>query len=203
VNQVELTVDQPRSEYLSASEVVDCEAENIQQLAASLSKNSGGSIELAQTVYEYVRDRISHSFDIDSNQVTCKASDVLKYGEGICFAKSHLLAAILRCLEIPTGFCYQKLVLDDSDHSLLTLHGFNAIYLKSLHRWIRVDARGNKGGVQAEFSLEQEKLAFPIRANLGEVDYPWIYAEPNAKVLRAFNRSQSREALIRNLPAEL
>jgi len=202
VNQVELAVNQPRSEYLSASEVVDCQTENIQQLAASLSKNSGGSIGLAQTVYEYVRDRTSHSFDIDSNQVTCKASDVLKYGEGICFAKLHLLAAILRCLEILTDFCHQKLVLDDSDHSLLTLHGFNAIYLESWHRWIRVEARGNRG-VQAEFSLEQEKLAFPVRTKLGEVDYPWIYAESNAKVLRALNRSQSREALTRNLPDEL
>lgn len=199
---MELIVDRPRSEYLAASEIIDFENENIQELAATSSKNAGNKLELSRQVYEYVRDRISHSFDIDSDRVTCKASDVLKYGEGICFAKSHLLAAILRYLEIPTGFCYQKLILDDSDYSLLTLHGFNAIYLESLDKWIRVDARGNKVGVQAEFDL-QEKLAFPVRTALGEVDYPTIYAEPNAKVLQALKKSQSRKGLTSNLSDEL
>ena len=38
-------------------------------------------------------------------------------------------------------------------------------------RWIRFDARGNKPGIAAEFSLEQERLAFPIRPQYDEIDY--------------------------------
>jgi len=39
--------------------------------------------------------------------VTCSASEVLREGTGICFAKSHLLAALLRAVGIPAGLCYQ------------------------------------------------------------------------------------------------
>ena len=45
--------------------------------------------------------------------------------EGICYAKSHLLAAILRANLFPTGFCYQRLVLDDKTDSRFVLHGLN------------------------------------------------------------------------------
>lgn len=39
-----------------------------------------------------------------------------------------------------------------------------------------MDARGNKVGVDAQFDLEQERLAFPVREDLGEVDYGIVYA---------------------------
>lgn len=191
------------NEYLTASIVIDYENKNIQTVAARLAENAKNDVELAIVVYEFVRDCISHSFDINSNAVTCEASNVLKHTEGICYAKSHLLAAILRSLRIPTGFCYQKLVLDDSEKSLLTLHGLNAIYLKSLERWIRVDARGNKEGVKAEFNLDREVLAFPVREELGEIDYPTIYAKPNNNVVDALRKSKTFVELVSNLPGEL
>ena len=40
-----------------------------------------------------------------------------------------------------------------------------------MNKWIRLDARGNKENVHAEFCLDEERLAFPIRSELGEVDY--------------------------------
>ncbi len=199
------------NEYLAASEIIDYDNQNIQAVAESLAKITNDKIDLAKTVYEYVRDNISHSFDINGKVVTCEASNVLKYQEGICFAKSHLLAALLRFLNIPTGFCYQKqicyqkqkLVLDDADKSLMTLHGLNAIYLESLDKWIRVDARGNKAGVNAEFNLEKEVLAFPIRAEYQEVDFPVVHSKPNENVIAALRKSKTREELISNLPDRL
>lgn len=198
-------------QYLAASEIIDYDDQNVQALAENLSKTTNNKIELAKTVYEYVRDNIPHSFDISGNIVTCEASNVLKHKQGICFAKSHLLAALLRFLNIPTGFCYQKqicyqkqkLVVNDADKSLMTLHGLNAIYLESLDKWIRVDARGNKAGVNAEFNLEKEVLAFPIRAEYQEVDFPMVYSQPNRNVIAALRKSNNREELIRNLPDQL
>ncbi len=191
------------SYYLAASEVIDYEDKGIQAVAAELLARSKNKVELAKAAYEYVRDSIAHSCDIQGRVVTCEASSVLRHKEGICYAKSHLLAAILRCLKIPTGFCYQKLVFDDSNPSYLTLHGLNAIYLEDLDKWIRVDARGNKEGVQAEFNIEKEMLAFPVREQMGELDYPIVYAKPNESVVAALRNIKTLDTLMVNLPEEL
>lgn len=46
--------------------------------------------------------------------VTWRASDVLRRGTGLCFAKAHLLAALLRAVGVPCGLCYQVLRCDAS-----------------------------------------------------------------------------------------
>lgn len=194
---------QDLNEYLEVSEIIDYNSQNVQELAGRLSENTEHKIQLVQRVYEYVRDHVFHSFDISRDIVTCKASDVLKHRSGVCFAKSHLLAALLRNSKIPTGFCYQRLVFDDSQPLRLTLHGLNAIYLSDLNQWIRVDARGNKPGVKAEFSINEEVLAFPVRSNLGEVDYSTIYAQPNLNVVKALQTNCSCQELANNLPIDL
>ncbi len=147
-------------------------------------------IEKAKIAFEFVRDEISHSWDIQGKRVTCKASDVLQYKEGICYAKSNLLASLLRSQGIPTGFCYQRLMLFDTPEKGYSLHALNAVYLNSLNKWIRLDARGNKTGVDAQFSIEQEKLAFSVNEKFDEKDYPIIYIKPHPKtvnVLKEYN----------------
>jgi hypothetical protein len=37
-------------------------------------------------------------------------------------------------------------------------------------------------------------------SNLGEVDDPMIYAQPNGKVVKALQTSNSRQELVKNLP---
>lgn len=83
------------------------------------------------------------SFTENLDMITCVASEVLKAGHGICFAKSHLLSALLRCKSIPTGFCYQKILLDENITPVLIYHGLNGVYIKE-KKWIRLDARGKK-----------------------------------------------------------
>src|SRR5579859_1950998 len=100
--------------------------------------------EQVQITYEFVRDTIHHSCDFPSQQVTCTASDVLQHREGLCFAKSHLLAALLRAQGIPTGLCYQRLPAGDTPAEGYLIHGLVAVYLHSADKWIRLDARGNK-----------------------------------------------------------
>ena len=130
------------------------------------------------------------------------ASDVLRLGHGVCFAKSHLLAALLRSVCIPAGLCYQKLIFDDVCDRRLTLHGLNAVYLEEENRWIRLDARGNKRGVNAQFDLNAEKLAFPVREELGEADFETICFSPAKSVLESLQSSRSAAELINNLPTE-
>ncbi len=190
-------------EYLKHDDVIDYKNENIMELADALFQKANSEIDFIKLAYEFVRDNIDHSADINEDEITCTASEVLKAGHGICFAKSHLLAALLRCKSVPTGFCYQKLILDDETAPVLIYHGLNGIYMKDYRKWIRLDARGNKAGVNAQFSIETEQLAFPVRPNRGEEDNLMVYPKPDIKVLETLENSKTRTELWDNLPDEL
>lgn len=189
--------------YLESSDIINYTAKSIADLSESLFTKSKDSIDYIKNVYEYVRDRISHSADAGEDVVTCSASEVLVAGHGICFAKSHLLPALLRQKGIPCGFCYQKLILDDETAPVLIYHGLNGVYLEEQKRWIRLDARGNKEGVNAQFSIETEQLAFPIRPEKGEEDGFTVYPEPDAEIIKALRENRTRTELWQNLPTEL
>ena len=192
------------ADYLQCTEIIDFDNLEISSLANELSKDISSEIELAKKIYEYVRDKIAHSADISGTIVTCKASEVMKTGEGICYAKSHLLAALLRKNGIPTGFCYQLLRLDNEiETSPLILHGLNAVYLRKLNRWIRIDARGNKETVYAQFNISSEQLAFRVHTDLGEVDFPYIFINPDYNAVQALKQSASIPELWENLPTSL
>ena len=190
-------------EYLKHDNVIDYDNEAITELADSLFKKANNECDFIKAAYEFVRDNISHSADINEDIITCTASEVLKAGHGICFAKSHLLAAILRCKSVPAGFCYQKLILDDETAPVLIYHGLNGVYLKDYKKWIRLDARGNKTGVNAQFSIETEQLAFKVRSEKGEVDNFIIYPDPDKKILEILRQNETRTELWNNLPTEL
>ena len=191
------------NEYLKCDEVIDFYYNDVSKLADQLYSESESETEFVKMAYEYVRDMISHSADISSDTVTCSASEVLKAGHGICFAKSHLLAAILRSKSVPAGFCYQKLILDDETAPVLIYHGLNGVYLREYGKWIRLDARGNKHGVNAQFSIDSEMLAFPIRPEKGEVDVPVIYADPDTEIVKTLQSYGLRSELWDNLPMKL
>ena len=177
-------------DYLLELDEVNYSHSLIKEKVEELYTGNQTEIEKAKIAFEFVRDEISHSWDIQGKRVTCKASDVLKYKEGICYAKSNLLASLLRSQGIPTGFCYQRLMLFDTPEKGYSLHALNAVYLNSLNKWIRLDARGNKTGVDAQFSIEQEKLAFSVNEKFDEKDYPIIYVKPHPKtinVLKVYN----------------
>lgn len=190
-------------EYLKHDSVIDYDNKSITELADVLFKKADNEPEFIRNAYEFVRDNISHSADINEDVITCAASEVLKAKHGICFAKSHLLAALLRCKSVPAGFCYQKLILDDETSPVLIYHGLNGVYIKDYKKWIRLDARGNKIGVNAQFSTETEQLAFPIRSEMGETDSFVIYPNPDIAVLEKLRKSKTRTELWENLPTEL
>lgn len=193
----------PLTDYLAPSAVIDWQHPSITTLAESLTGGLDSTQAQIRVLYEWVRDRISHTWDIGDPRITCTASEVLHQGHGFCFAKAHLLAALLRSCGIPSGFCYQRLVFDDAQPDRFTLHGLNGVYLATLNRWVRLDARGNKPGVQAEFCCNREQLAFPVRPHCGEVDYPNLYAEPHPQIITALQSHPTAQGLIAHLPATI
>ncbi|HEY6530214.1 MAG TPA: transglutaminase family protein [Cellvibrionaceae bacterium] len=184
-------------EYLKSSEYIDWETPNVLTKAKSLACGANSPETIAQRCFTFVRDQIKHSWDYRCDPVTCKASDVLKYGTGYCYAKSHLLAALLRANGIPAGLCYQRLTISD-DRAPFCLHGLNAVYLEQ-YGWYRIDARGNKSGVSADFCPPVERLAFPIVVD-GEADLPEIWAEPLPLVVDMLLTQNTYKAVAENLP---
>ncbi len=161
-----------------------------------LAAGSGGDGSTARRCFEYVRDNICHSYDCRMNPVTLKASDVLAHRTGYCYAKSHLLAALLRANGVPAGLCYQRLFLEEFD--AYCLHGLNAIYLPETG-WYRVDARGNKEGVEAGFSPPEERLAYRADKR-GEMTLPGIWAEPLKAVIDVLSKFDNYLDVRKNLP---
>ena len=109
----------------------------------------------------------------------------------------------MRCKSIPAGFCYQKLNIADEIAPVLVYHGLNGVYMKEYKKWIRLDARGNKNGVNAKFSIEEEHLAFLIHPEMGEEDGFVVYPEPDIKILEKLRENRTRAELWKNLPKEL
>ena len=185
------------TKFLEETNIVDYSNQEIQTLAMSLSTDCKTDIEIAKSCFEYVRDNINHSGDYKDNITTCKASDVLKYKTGWCYAKSHLLASLLRANNIPTGFCYQRLSCSEYKKDIYCLHGLNAIYLKD-YGWYKVDSRGNKNGVDAQFNPPIEILAFELKEN--EFNFPEIYHKPLDIIIKTLEKYKNYEEMINNLP---
>ena len=184
--------------FLAESKYVDFSAQIVQAKAVELFDGVKDIVQKARIAFEFVRDEIPHSFDIDAKVITYKASDVLQHQTGICHAKANLLAAILRLQEIPTGFCFQHLTLMNDESEGYCVHAFNAVWLDG--RWIKLDARGNKPGVNALFSLCEPILAFPCRPQYDEYLWPGIYAAPHEETMKMLEQADSLEYIIKNIP---
>jgi transglutaminase-like putative cysteine protease len=152
---------------------------------------------LPRRCFEFVRDEIKHTQDYALNPVTCSASEVLNAATGFCYAKSHLLAALLRANGIPAGLCYQRLSLDESG-TRHCLHGLVAVWLEGIG-WYRIDPRGNRVGVDAQFQPPVERLAFRLTLP-GELDLPEVWAEPLPVVVSRLKQHSDAASLGRHLP---
>ena len=183
------------SRFLESTTVVDWAHPAVRQLADQLAIR-GDIVGTARRMYDYVRDEIRHTQDFHLTVVTCAASEVVAARSGFCYAKSHLLAALLRAAGIPCGFCYQRLA--QGDEGRYCLHGLNAVWLPEIG-WYRLDARGNKPGVDARFEPPVEHLAWPI-TRVGEATLPEVWADPLPLVVEALRAHTDARTLARNLP---
>ena len=181
--------------FLKEHKYINFNSPIIQLKAAELFDGLTDDVQKSKSAYEFVRDEIPHSFDIRSDAITAKASDVLENETGICHAKANLLAALLRSQKIPTGFCFQRMKIGNGAHAV---HCYNAIFINGC--WIKVDARGNKEGVSAQFSLDEPMLAFPCRQEYDEYFYQGIFAEPHEATMQMLETAQNLQDVLDTIP---
>lgn len=187
--------------YLGSNEFIESTRPEIVGLAAELRVGRHVDADFAEAAFHWVRDQVSHSYDVQDPRVTVTSSEVLDERVGLCYAKAHLLAALLRAEGIPTGLCYQRLA-DDGIGSGHVVHGLIALHLDGA--WHRQDPRGNRPGVDAQFSLREERLAWSADPARGEIDYPRIYEAPVESVISALRSTDDALTLYRSgLPHSL
>jgi transglutaminase-like putative cysteine protease len=183
-------------EFLRSTDVVDWDQPEVARLASSLRKDND-VIATVRACFHFVRDEVQHSADAQCGAATCRASDVLAHRTGYCYAKSHLLAALVRANGIPVGFCYQRLSVNDAG-APFCLHGFNAILLPDVG-WYRVDPRGNRAGIDAQFDPPRERLAFAPQTP-GEAEFENILPDPLPCVVAALTQSLDWKEVLERLP---
>jgi len=189
--------------YLEDTITIDWQTPEVMVRTREILDGASSAEERVERLFRFVRDEISHSQDVDTEAQTCRASEVLKHGTGLCYAKSHLLAGMLRIAGFPTGFCYMRLA-DEERSDRFSLHGFNAVYWQPSGDWIYLDARGNKDGVETECRLESPwSLAYVPDPEKGESFLPFIYRRPGKRIIDLLERAPSLEAICRNLPDSL
>ena len=186
-----------RERFLRSTPVVDWDHPAVQTAARDLAHDRMSATDVARASFEWVRDEIRHTSDHKLDVVTCAASEVLQERSGFCYAKSHLLAALLRANGIPAGFVYQRVALD-AQGSAFCLHGLNAIWLNETG-WYRADARGRRDDLRAEFAPPREVLPFAVTAP-GEQIFGFILEEPLPLVVSALRQYRTRDQLEAHLP---
>ena len=184
-------------QYLASTEFINWQHPSVLAKAISLAASKASTTEIAKACFQFVRDDIEHCWDYKRDILTCSASEVLEHKTGYCYAKSHLLAALLRANNIPAGLCYQRLTIKN-DQPPFCIHGLNAVYLPDIG-WYRLDPRGNRHDVDAQFIPPKEQLAFPIIIN-GEMDFPSIYATPLPAIIKLLTQHPNVAATADQLP---
>ncbi|TCT17223.1 transglutaminase superfamily protein [Natranaerovirga pectinivora] len=191
-------------DYLAEDHYVDFSHLVIREKVKELFRDCESEVSKIKKAFEFVRDEIAHSWDIQSTRITKRASEAMMYKEGICYAKSNLFAALLRSINIPAGFCYQRLTIGNTPETGYCIHALNAVYISEINKWIRLDTRGNKEGINAQFSIDTEQLAFPVRHYYDEKDYTMIYKEPNKKTIEVLNSNENCLEMYKyNLPTKI
>ncbi len=187
----------PDARFTQASRWIDADHGAVRERARILAQGRSDAHAVAEACFLWVRDRIRHIGDHRLEPVARSASEVLDAESGICFAKSHLLAALLRANGLPAGLVYQRMASEGA-RSGFVLHGLNAVWLPALG-WYRLDARGALPDRKAEFEPPREVLPYAPSLR-GERTFSGLWAEPVAPVRDALERHRTRTALWTDLP---
>jgi transglutaminase-like putative cysteine protease len=189
--------------YLEDTITIDWQTPVMMSTAKALLAGLAEPEDRVRRLFEFVRDEIDHSLDIETDIQTCRSSEVLDQKTGLCYAKSHLLSGFLRYAGFPTGFCYVR-TMDGDRPGRFVLHGFNAVYWVSTSSWIYLDARGNREGIETECRFEAPwSLAYWPDLQAGESILPFIYKRPGKRIIDLLERAPSLDAVRNRLPDSL
>ena len=89
--------------YLEDTIMIDWQSPGLMEVAGALLAGCDGPEARLHALFRFVRDDVPHALDVQPERATCRASEVLRERHGLCYAKSHLFAGLLRYAGFPTG----------------------------------------------------------------------------------------------------
>jgi transglutaminase-like putative cysteine protease len=137
-------------EYVEATEHIDSDKSEIQEIAQALIQGKDDYYDVVLTLAEWVHHNINYNLSTLTAEVTQPASWVLRTREGVCDEMTSLFIAFLRAVNIParyvSGVSYTNSDLFDYDFGA---HGWAEVYFPE-YGWIPFDATyGEYGYVDA------------------------------------------------------
>ena len=136
-------------EFLSSSEICDCENPRIDETAKKITEEASSPGEAAEKIFLYVRDKVLFGLD----NFDLKASETLRKGYGQCVNKANLQVALLRSIHIPARYhrvvlsrdCLKGLVPNITFNSIpkrIWWHPYCEVYLEG--KWIACETLFDK-----------------------------------------------------------
>jgi len=174
-------------EYLRATDIIDSDSPSIREKAEELTIGLRTDSDKASALFYYVRDSIKFSPYAPGHLLEHnRASVVLDRGQGFCYQKAIVLAAMARAVGIPArlGFAdirnhqlSEKFLKLMYGSNVLVYHGYTELYLNG--RWVAAtpayDARlcQDNGFVPVDFDGEND-ARFPKHTASGEPHIEYI-----------------------------
>ena len=151
--------------YLKPTAVIDCDAPAIVAKARALTGNPATPREKAVALFYFVRDGVKFNPYADGKRLEYnRATAVMERGEGFCYQKAILLAALARAAGIPArlGFAdirnhqlSERFLEKMFGNNVLVYHGWAELFIDG--RWMRatpaydLEMSREKGFVPVEF----------------------------------------------------
>jgi transglutaminase-like putative cysteine protease len=131
--------------YLKCSEIIDCDTESIRTMAQALTEVQESTRDKAVSLFYFVRDKIKfNSYAAAEILEYNKASVVLERGNGFCYQKAIVLAAMARATGIPARLGFADIrnhLLSEKfrekmfGNNVLVYHGWAELFIEG--KWVR------------------------------------------------------------------
>ena len=133
-------------EYLKCSEIIDCDAESLKARALALTEGLESAREKAVALFYFVRDQIKfNAYAAGEILEYNRASVILEKGNGFCYQKAIVLAAMARATGIPARLGFADIrnhLLSEKfrekmfGNNVLVYHGWAELFIEG--NWVRV-----------------------------------------------------------------
>ncbi|WP_417595069.1 transglutaminase-like domain-containing protein [Oceanospirillum sp.] len=179
--------------FLRSTQIVNWDHPEVLALASYLSKQSEAPQVFIAKTFDWVCDHIEDTEVCQKAADILRASDVLVQKRGCCFAKSHLLAALLRANGISAGFAYQA-VENERGKPSYRLHGLNTVYLPR-SGWCDLDTMGHWQNIEKYSGPPDIRLSYPDAMRI-----KGVWPNPLSCVVSAFSDNLPIPTLYCNSP---
>lgn len=196
-----LPADDGMNGYVEDTIVIDWQTPIVFERIRELTAGITGIDARLRPIFEFVRDDIADSLDVDTDDLVCTASEVLRAGHGLGYARSHLLVALARGAGVAAGFGYQRL-RSTADPQRFAQHGFAVVYEPEAKRWIALDPTRSADGAEPEFTLDRHVLGRLTDPELGEETTAVVYSKPSKRIVDTLSRAGSLARIRDRMPEE-